>query len=80
MGKKIPDIEHGGRCFANVSLALQNFVSKSVYRNNPTSYENIKLKFQLEILVLEIMELILVVPLEQPPPHEYIFSSGTYIF
>ena len=33
-----------GVCFTNVSRALQNFLSKFVYRKNSTSYENVKLK------------------------------------
>ena len=56
-----------GGCFTNASRALQNILSKFVYRRNRTSYENFKLKlcmcaqshalgthtkFRLEILTL----------------------------
>ena len=59
-----------GGCFTNISRALQNILSKFVYRRNRTSYENFKLKlcmcaqshalgthtkFRLEILTLKVI-------------------------
>ena len=59
-----------GGCFTNISRALQNILSKFVYRRNRTSYENFKLKlcmcaqshalgthtkFRLEILSLNVI-------------------------
>ena len=63
-------ISGAGGCFTNISWALQNILSKFVYRRNRTSYENFKLKlctcaqshalgthtkFRLEILSLNVI-------------------------
>ena len=60
-------------CFTNVSWALQNILSKFVYRRNRTTYENFKpkfctctqshalgtrTKFQLEILIINVISAI----------------------
>ena len=62
-----------GGCFTNVSQALQNILSKSMYCRNCTSYGNFKLKlctcaqshalgtctkFQLEILLINVISVI----------------------
>ena len=59
-----------GGCFTNILRALQNILSKFVYRRNRTSYENFKLKlcisaqshalgthtkFRVEILTLNVI-------------------------
>ena len=64
------NIRNPGGCFTNISRALQNILSKFVYRGNRNSYENFKLKlcmcaqshalgthtkFRLEILTLNVI-------------------------
>ena len=64
------DLIPSGGCFTNVSRALQDILSKFVYRRNRTSHENFKLKlcmcaqshalgahtnFQLEILTINVI-------------------------
>ena len=44
-----------GGCFTKVLRALQNILSKFVYCKNRTSYENFKLKIQLEILTINVI-------------------------